>query len=167
MNSKKYLIVLLAIMALSVSVAIAATQEKIWIIPPDASMVIENPLLVKTSFGVVGDYKINTPNKIYPGQEIGIIDLTITNVSPTEQCAYVYLRTGTEEKWPPVDIFISKDGKRLLNNFIVTPGKEMTVRVTIKVGHVDFYVPNQNLDFKGLELRVRTVPYDPSDGAIG
>jgi len=170
---KKVLIVVLAVMlALGVGGYVFAagpgsqssTETAIAVIGENVEMAVQQPLKVVTKWmGPTLKWKENQITPVYAGQTIGEGKITITNVSPIPQAAYLSARPiqMDGEVWPTFEV-VAKSAGTIFQPWqpIVLPiGTTVDLSIEVKVSYSSLV----SSPFKGVELIVRAGPPPPPE----
>lgn len=138
----------------------SATETAIAVIGENVEMAVQSPLQVvtkKVSSGI--GWEKGEATTVYPGEVLGNGEISITNVSPTEQGVALFARPIQGEAEFEV---VAKSNGLITGQIVLEPAATINLKIEIKVA----YGSSISSPFKGVELIVRAVP-PPSPPPVG
>jgi len=138
----------------------SANITKTAVIGENVQMEVQPPLKVVTKWmGITIDWQENQTNPIYPNQTIGEGEITIINVSPIPQAAYLSahpISLGGDIA-PRLEVIARATEGTIFQpwqQIILAPGQTIDLRIEVKVS----YGSPASSPFKGVFLKVTARP---------
>lgn len=139
----------------------SSTETAVAVIGENVQMSVWNPFQVTIKWtGITLKWEEGKVTPVYPGQVIGNGEITITNVSQTNQAAILSARpikvAANTVAWPSLEVTATSGGVTYYpwQQIVVAPGSTMALRVEVRVA----YGGPVSSPFNGVELVVTATP---------